>query len=204
MSRGATNFRRKNRKRDLKPYILLELKDAIYRLSFLTYTPVKDIAEQLIINSIQNKVILDSLSRHFKREIYLNNTWYGGHLIDGPISKRAEGECERITTRLREDDYEDVRKLAYALDCSTARAGSLLIEASMKDMHFINSLIKEFMAQQLSDREMKELRDLMKFLNQQDSEHHSWAVILSQIADEVSIPLSRLREAVTEFIKRKS
>jgi len=87
MSRGATNFRRKNRKRDLKPYILMQLKDAIYRLSFLTYTPVKDI----IINSIQNKVILESLSRHFKREIYLNNIWYDRHLIDGPISKRAEG-----------------------------------------------------------------------------------------------------------------
>ena len=118
---------RSDKKRDIKPTISLELKDSIYRLAFITRTPVKDVCELLVKNALfENEEIIKDLSRNFRRDIRINNTLYVGHLKNERIAKIEDGETERISFRLTNDDYEII--YAYKQNSvTTASPGELTL-----------------------------------------------------------------------------
>lgn len=191
---------RSDKKRDVKPTVKVELKDAIYRLSYITQTPVKDVAERMIEYAIRNQSILNNLAHSFRRVVRINDTLYLGHIDNKRIDRREDGVCERLTSRLTSHDYETVSALAYALDVNPTRVCAVLLEASMRDFTFVNTYVSCYLKTQLTSSQMKELRSIMQYVNEDAEEQMSFTTLLSMIVDEVSAPVSRIKDAVSEFI----
>jgi len=191
---------RSDKKRDVKPVISIELKDAIYRLAYITQTPIKDVAERMINHAITEREIIDNLSQSFRRDVRINNTLHHGHIQNRRISKREEGERERITLRLTQRTYEVVAVLAYALDVSASRVCALLLDESMHDFRFVNGYVNRYLSGKLSESQMRELRDILRYVNEYEDDQMTLASLLSSIVDEVSAPVTRMKDAVSEFI----
>lgn len=191
---------RSDKKREVKPVIKIELKDMIYRLSYITHTPAKDICEFMCIYAIKNKENIEYLSKHFKRDIRLGQTLYRGFIENTSIEKRLSGQSERVTVRFKQIDYELIAILGYALDCSASRSTAVLLERALYDMKAINAYIKQHLNEQLTPNQMKELRNILKNTNGYSDSNSSWATLLSVVADEVTTPINRIKDAVVEFI----
>ncbi|AIE58946.1 hypothetical protein [Bacillus methanolicus] len=71
---------RSDKKRDVKPTITIQLKECIYRISYITNTPVKDVAETICEAGLVSRKVMDYLSQHFRRPVRLKNTLYMGDL----------------------------------------------------------------------------------------------------------------------------
>lgn len=192
---------RSDRKRDIKPTIDISLHDAIYRLSYITRTPVKDVCEAICVYGINSSAIRGKLAVYFRRNIRINNTLYNGNLDRKQITKRtSNGVCERISLRLSKDDHEVVNALAYGLDCSTSRACALLLEQGMKDFDFVDNYVRKHLEDSLDDKRLQELKKVMRYVSGKDAEIDSWASLLSAIVDEVKKPVSSTKELVSEFL----
>ena len=175
---------RSDKKRDIKPTISLELKDSIYRLAFITRTPVKDVCELLVKNVLfENEDIIKDLSRNFRRDIRINNTLYVGHLKNERIAKIEDGETERISFRLTNEDYEIIYALSYALDCSVSRVASILFYESITDAVFIERYVESYL-DSLDKSRKKELKQLLKYIRKEIGESYSLADLLSYLVDE--------------------
>ncbi|MFJ7954310.1 hypothetical protein ACIQZG_22670 [Lysinibacillus sp. NPDC096418] len=199
---GVEDKKRKQRsdkKKDVKPYLTLETISSLNRLTYLTDVYLKDLAEEMILYSIKDSNTISQLSQYFKKEILVNNTIYRGRLDNPQVSKRENKDTDRISTRLKADDYEVIRALAYAMDVSRARVCALLINASMNNINFVNNYVKKHLSKSLTEHQMRELRNLLKSANS-DGEHFSWGSLLSQIVDEVKTPVGRIKDAVNTFL----
>lgn len=192
---------RSDKKRDVKPFINLELKDAIYRLSYITKTPVKDVCEQLCLNAVDNEVIINDISHYFRRKVYIDSTFYMGH-IDNPriYYKNQSIQTERISLRITNDLYEFIHSLSYALDCSLARATAILLEKGMQDIAFINRYINTYLTKTMDERSKKELQKILDYINGETEEGYSIASLLSYIVDEFKKPMQTTKEAINEFV----
>lgn len=193
---------RSDKKRDVKPTILVKIKDAVYRLSYITKTSVKDVGEQMIIHSINSRKIVDDLSKYFRRQIHMKDTIFRGNIEMPRIAKREEGEREQVTTRLKQRDYEIVSALAYALDVSPTRVCAILLDAAMHDFDFINSYVRKYLTTELTPGQLNELQKILLFVNNDDEveEKLSLADLLSRIVNEVSAPITKLKDTVNDFI----
>lgn len=191
---------RSDKKREVKPVIKLELKDAIYRLSYITYTPVKDVCERLCIYVINDHHTIEKLSGYFKREVRLGNTLYFGNLSNKTVSKRDKGETERVTVRFKQGVYDSIAVLSYALDCTPSRTVAILLTIAMKNISYVDRYIKEYLEGQLNETQMRELQGILKYVNHTSDKQHSWMSVLGAILDEVSAPVTRVKEAVNEFL----
>lgn len=191
---------RSDKKREVKPYITVDLKDMIYRLSYITSTPVKDICEFMCIYLIHDPKAINALSTHFKRDIRLNKTLYFGSLDNHSINKRLNTPTERVTVRFKQMDYEFISILSYALDCSASRVVAVLLEIALTDIKVVNIYIKQHLYEHVTSGQMKELRNILKHLNRESDENSSWATLLSIVADEVTTPITRIKDAIGEFL----
>lgn len=191
---------RSDAKKDIKPTLPIELKDAIYRLSYITNTPVMHVAEQLFLHSIGNVKINRSISKYFQREVRVNNTLYRGSLSNKAVTKQSrQGPSERIHFRVTTEAYEILAVFAYALSCSHSKASALLLEECVHDADFISNYVEKHLENNLSSSRMKELREFMRYVNNGE-DVHSWASLLSYITDEVKKPFNATKDLVNEFI----
>ena len=200
MKRVAQRKVRSDKKRDVKPTINLALKDAIYRLAYITQTPVKDVCEQIVRYTINDRDVIEELALKFVRDVRIANTLYIGHRAIITINKREFCENSRVTLRLNAVDYEVLTRLAYALDCRPTRVCAVLLDAGMRDFRFINNYVMRYLDGKISDKDTKELREIVRYMNGVTGEQHTLASILSAIVDEVSAPIGRVKDAVSEFI----
>lgn len=175
---------RSDKKRDVKPTISVQLKDSVYRLSFITKKPVKDVCEDLIHNSLfGNKEILQRLSRHFKRTIQLNNTIYRGDLENESVYDVTGAENERISFRVTNHVHEFLYNLSYVLDCSVSKVGGVLIYESITDGGFIESYLQGYL-NSLDQSRKQELKQLLKYMKSEIGDSYSLADLLSYLVEE--------------------
>lgn len=203
MSRGEGRKVRSDKKRDVQPTVSKELKDCIYRLSYITDKPVKDIAEQICISGFRRKSVISSLSQNFRREIRVDNTLYLGDVERPTVRKRTRpGHSERITIRFKSDMYERLSVLAYALDCSVARATGLLLDASVREVDFINSFVKGYLTEHVDEKRMEELKKVLRYINSNNpyAEEVSWFVFISYLMSEVKVHAEKVQDTVTNFV----
>lgn len=203
MEKKGERVQRSDKKRDVKPTIKLDLKDAIYRLSSITYTPVKDVCPSLCMLVINDRRSIGSLSQYFKRDLLFDTTLFRGHVTNKTIVKRLDGYGERVTMRFSHSEYSKIALLAFALDCTLSRATAILLEISMSEARFVNEYIKEFLRHELSESQMREFKEILRYINKHGESHHSWASLLAHVVDEVGTPVSRIKEAVSDFIDLK-
>lgn len=198
--KGSVRKVRSDKKREVRPVIKLELKDAIYRLSYITYTPVKDVCAELCSYVVYDKRIIEHLSQYFKRDIRLSNTLYFGNSSNKEISKRDKGINQRLSVRFTQHVYDSIAVLSYAMDCTPSRTVAILLNIAMKNAEYVNRYMKEYLEGNLSEQQMRELRGVLKYVNHTSDVQQSWMAILGTILDEVSAPMTRVKDAVSEFL----
>lgn len=196
---------RSDKKRDVKPTISEQLRETVYRISYITNIPVKDIAETICNHGITSRKVMDNLSANFRRTVRLRNTLYMGVLERPSLQrKRFTGRTERISIRFQQDDYENITTLAFALDVTPSRATALLLDASIRDSDFINYYIRDYLKTQLNDHRMTELKKVLKYINKNNpyEEEISWGLLLAYIYDEVREAGVTLSDSITSFINK--
>lgn len=201
MNREVGRKVRSDKKREVKPLIATEVKDAIYRISHITHTPVKDVCEFLVVYVANDRQSLDTLSRHFKRSINVNRTYYVGHIDAEPISKRLSGNREKVTTKFMRQDYEVICALAYAMDCTPTRATAILLTQAVRNVSAVNAYVREYLNDELTDSQMRDLRQVLSYVHRYNNDNYSWASVLSAIVGDVRPATRSLRELVSEFIR---
>lgn len=194
---------RSDKKVNIKPTILLDARTAIYRLSDITDTPVKDIGEYLCKEALTNKGIIDELAKHLKRDVAIDNTLYRGNPKNPSIIRRAEsGDCDRITIRVTVDMNNILENLAYCLSCAKARVTAALIEYAITDFSIVDDYVKGFLEEGIDKHKMKELKKLFNYVNDNESgNEYSWASMLSVIVDEVRPNTATLLNGPNEIIE---
>lgn len=194
---------RSDKKTDVKPTVLNALANTIERLSFITKTPIWSVIEKICINGIGQKKVVSYLSQNFRRTVRIENTLYLGDINRVSVKKRMPaGETVRLSTQFKADMIEKLAVLAYALNCSVARACALLLDASLRDGDYINEFVRGYLEENIDEERMKELKKVLKYINTDNpyEEEFSWASLLSYMIDEVKDSALKIQDTVTEFI----
>lgn len=199
MNRVEDGRRRKvrsDKKRDVKPTVSIELKDAIYRLSYIMEVPVKDVIERVCIDGLASRSIMEILAQSFRRDIRFENTVFMGDLSRPSLNvRKAVGATGRVSVRFASEDYENIRMLSYALDCTVSRACALLLETALSHSDFITPFCRDHIRNKLSPHRIEELRKVIRYLNDNSSSDDkiSWALILEYARDGLDAFLDRFK-----------
>lgn len=203
MNREEGRKTRSDKKRDIAPTVPEELRDTIYRLATITDQSMKFVAEQVCANGLTQNKVISYLSQNFRRDIRVNNTVYLGDSNIRPISKYySNGKTARVSIRFKEEVYEKICALSYALDCTVSRACALLLDASVRDSDFINEFVKRYLEANIDADRMRELKKILKYINADNpfNEEFSWAALLSYMMDEVKETAGKVSDTVSDFI----
>jgi hypothetical protein len=196
---------RSDKKRDVKPTISTELKNCIYRLSYITDTPVKDVVEVICEKGIQSRKVIEYLSQYFRREYKYMNTLYMGDLCRGSLQRKCQsGKNERITTRFNQATFEDIKTLSVALDVTPSKTTALLLDASIRNTNILNAFVKSYLHQNVDQGRMKELKMVLQYVNKNNpyNEDISWFTLLSMILEEVKDSTTNVKEAIHSWMDK--
>jgi len=196
---------RSDKKIDLKPSIDSTLKESIARISYITDTPIKDVAATLIHQGLLSRKILDQLSVHFRRPLRINNTIFTGDLERISLrTTRAKDPLVRVTTRISKHTYENLSSLAYSLDVEPGRAAALLLSTAIRDSELVNIYIRNYVKDHLDERRMAELKKVLRYINYNNpyEEKVSWFVFLSDIYNQLKTGKSSLAETADLFLHK--
>ncbi|WP_251523172.1 hypothetical protein [Robertmurraya korlensis] len=196
---------RSDKKRDVKPTISTELKNCIYRLSYITDTPVKDVVEVICEKGIQSRKVIEYLSQYFRREYKYLNTLYMGDLGRESLQRKYQsGKNERITTRFNQATFEEIKSLSNALDVTPTKATALLLDASVRNTNILNAFVKSYLHQNVDKGRMKELKEVLHYVNKNNpyNEDISWFTLLSMILEEVKDSTTNVKEAIHSWMDK--
>ncbi|WP_061810485.1 hypothetical protein [Rossellomorea vietnamensis] len=196
---------RSDKKRDVKPTISSNLKHCIYRLSYITSTPVKDVAETLCEKGLRSRKVMDYLSTYFRRDLKFANTIYIGDFERESLQRKVQtGKNERITIRFTQLSYEHISSLARALDVTPSKATALLLDASIRNTNLLNAFVKTYLHDHLDGNRMKELKEVLKYINKNNpyQEEISWFTLLSMIYEDVKESTSNVKDIVHHWMKK--
>ncbi|MCY9311710.1 hypothetical protein MOF23_22520 [Bacillus inaquosorum] len=197
---------RSDKKKDVKPTVSVNLKRCIERLSFITGIPIKDVVEIICEKGLRSKSVIDHLSEHFRRDFQYRNTLYLGDLEKESLQrKRQSGRTERITTRFTQLTYENICTLAYALDVTPTKATGILLDASVRNTNILNAFVKSYLHTQLDQNRMKELKQILKFINQNNpyQEEISWFALVSKIFDDIKASTHNVKIAINHWMDKQ-
>lgn len=196
---------RSDKKRDIKPTISVELKNCVYRLSYISNTPVKDVVEIICEKGLQSRKVLEHLSQHFRRNYQFMNTIYIGDLGRESLQRKSQSKKnERITTRFTQDTYEEIKHLSVALDVTPSKATALLLDASIRNTNLINSFVKNYLNGTLDKMRMKELKQVLSFIKKSNpySEEGSWFSLIDMIIEDVKDNTANVKDSIADWLDR--
>ena len=195
---------RVDKKRQVKPTLPIELKECLYRVSYITKTPVKELTERMCIKGLTSRPVLNYISERFRRTVRIDNTLYMGNFERPSLQTKSKaGETGKVTITFSGSTYENICVLAYALDVTPTRATALLLHATLYYSDFANSFVKSHIEGQLDESRMKELRKVLQFINDSHdfNERVSWTSFLSFLYDEFMTGTNSLSETIQEFLE---
>jgi hypothetical protein len=196
---------RSDKKRDIKPTISTTLRDCIYRLSYVTDKPVKDVAEIICDKGLQSRRVIEYLSNYFRRNlIFANTIFYGDPARESLQRKYQKGKNERITIRFTQSTYENINNLSNALDVTPSKATALLLDASIRNTNLLNAFVKSYLHEHLDNSRMKELKAVLKYINKNNpyNEEISWFALISMLFEEFKDNTSNIKEIVHSWIDK--
>lgn len=196
---------RSDKKRDVKPTVSSNLRDCIYRLSYITQTPVKDVVEILCEKGLKSRKVVEYLSQYFRRDFQFINTLFIGDFKRESLQyKYQSGKNVRITTRFNQTTYENISSLAYALDVTPSKATALLLDASTRNTNILNAFVKFYLHAHVDQSRIKELKQVLKYINKNNpyNEEISWFVLLSMIFDDIKDSTSNIKEKIHSWIDK--
>lgn len=156
---------RSDKKRDIKPTVPLHLHNCLSDLSYVVNQPIKDVAEFICLEGMQSHRVIEHISPRFKRDYQLNNTHYIGdrNLEHNRYIIRKEKVRKRVSIRFTKEFYEQIDTLSFSLDLTPSSATSVLLEASIKDINIIDSLLKPY-THRLDENKKRVLKDVIKYV----------------------------------------
>lgn len=196
---------RSDKKRDVKPTISSSLKSCIYRLHYITKTPVKEVVEILCEKGLKSRKVMEYLSQYFRRDFHFLNTIYIGDFERESLQgKYQSGKNERITTRFTQETYEAISTLANALDVTPSKATALLLDASIRNTNILNAFVKNYLHDHLDNNRMKELKQVLKYINKNNpyNEEISWFALLTMIFEDIKGSTSNVKEVVYNWMDK--
>ncbi|WP_455678127.1 hypothetical protein [Sharpea azabuensis] len=196
---------RSDKKRDIKPTISVNLKDCLYRLSFITNTPVKDVGEILCVKGLKSRIVMEYLSNYFRRDYKYKSTIYMGDLERESLQRKFQsGKNERITIRFKNETYENISYLSHALDVTPSRATAILLDASVRNTNILNAYVKLYLHEYIDDTRMKELKQVLKYINNNNpyQEELSWFSLLSIIYEEMKDSTHNVKNLIKNWIDK--
>lgn len=194
---------RSDKKREIQPTILKELRNCIHQISSITKRPIKEVGERMCIYGTKRNKIITHISLNFKRDIRIDSTLYLGDVNRPSVKKRtSSGQTAPISLRVASDTYEVISALSYALDCTISRACAILLEATIRDVDFINQFVESYLYEHINEERMHELKQLLKYVNTNNpySETISLSNFLTYLKDEISNTVEDVSESVSDFI----
>jgi hypothetical protein len=205
MIKEKTRKVRSDKKKDVKPTLPVDLKECIYRIAYITGTPVKDLSVVLCEKGFLDYDVMNYLSEGFRRTVRLKSTLYMGDLSRPSLRSRLlPGQTGKITIRFDQLSYENLCTLSYALDVTPSRATALLLTATIHHSNIVNNYVIELIKGQVDELRMKELRKVLNYLNANNSNEAevTWISFLSHLYDEVKNGETTISDSVHEFLKR--
>lgn len=184
-------------KREVKPFIDIDVKDTIYKLSFVTGYSVMSICEDLC-NHAFRRGLGHELSPYFKRGIQIDGAIYQGNKKAKKF-ETSSPKIERISMKISNNAYEYAYNLSYAMGCSVAKIVAYAVEKSMNDFAFLDRYIIQFLSKRI-DKERKDMMlKIVKAVNRNFvvDEEYSIVALLLYIADEYK----RLSDGVEGVLK---
>ncbi|PDY57570.1 hypothetical protein [Bacillus cereus] len=196
---------RKDKKVDIKPTISVDLKECIYRLSYITNKPVKDVALHICNYALHSKEIMEILSESFRRNLTIHNTLYMGDLNRTSLAKVRKKEDypkERISLRVSKTTYENICKLNYALDVTPTMATAILLETCLLYSDYVNENARSYLEQNLDLKRIKELEKVIKYVNEHNpyEEEVSWGALLSFLMDEIKTGTTNVAQLINDWL----
>ncbi|WP_100618269.1 hypothetical protein [Bacillus cereus] len=196
---------RSDKKKDIKPTININTREVICRLSYITTAPIKDVGEFVCELGLTSKDVIDALANHFRRDVVVDSTCYVGNLERASLQReKINGQSYRITIRFRQETYEKITALAYALDVTPSKATALLLNISLKNSYIINEYIKNQLQADLDNNRLKELKKIIKFINENNpcDEEFSWAELMVYLFDEVKDSTKCMKQTIIDWINK--
>lgn len=198
---------RSDKKKDVKPTVPVELHDCISRISYITNTPMKDVAEFICVQGMFSREVLDVLSPNFRRNFSLGNILYVGdlHRIQ-ERSVKKEGSKKRLTIRFRQEDYDQLAELAHALDVTVSSAVSILLEISIKNHHIVDAYFTSYIQKPLDPSRKEQLKAVKKFIQKENPfrENISFLDALHYIGEGVVQRTRHLKQTLEDWIENTS
>lgn len=192
---------RSDKKRDVKPLIKVEVKEAILRISNITYMPIKDVCEFLTVYAANDRDTLERLSKFIRYSIRIGNTVYIENSEAIPITKRFYDAREKVTIKFKGDDYQRISSLAYAMDCTPTRATAILLTQGVRNVGAVNAFVRKYLSKELTASQLEDLRQILSYTHRYDDDNHTWLSVLSAIVGDIRPAMRNLREIVDEFIR---
>lgn len=198
---------RSDKKKDVKPTVSVELHDCISRISYITNTPMKDVAEFICVQGLFSREVLDVLSPNFRRNFSFGNILYIGDLHrTQDRSVKKDGAKKRLTIRFRQEDYDRLAELAHALDVTVSSAVSILLETAIKNRHIIDAYFTSYIHQSLDPSRKEQFKAVEKFIQKENpfQEDISFLDALHYIREGVVQRTRHLKQTLEDWVENRS
>lgn len=181
---------RSDKKHEIKPTVSLKLYDCIARLSFITRTPMKDVAEYFCQAGLNSMETLEVLGPYFKRTYKFKNTLFFGHKdIDTNRNTKIQGPKKRLSLRFKREMDERIENLAYALGTTPSSTVSLLLHTAVQNTNLLNEYITQYVDKNLDPSRRKELEQVYLFIKNKNpyfsKEELTFARFINLIFEEI-------------------
>ncbi|MEN2465620.1 hypothetical protein [Ornithinibacillus sp. JPR2-1] len=163
MSRvGEIRKIRSDKKHDVKPFVPFELYDCILRLSYITRMPIKDVCELLVVKGARSLFVLDHVSMYFIRDYSPEEGLiYIAQAKNYSRRLKITDPKERLSLRLKQNDYKRIDTLSYVTGLTIASITSLILTHAFRDVTLLENIITDSKSM-LDNNRSKERRYILK------------------------------------------
>ncbi|RKO61662.1 hypothetical protein [Caldibacillus debilis] len=194
---------RSDKKRDVKPTVPLPLYECISRISYITVTPMKDVAEYLCVRGLEEREVIEVLSKRFRRKYRFKNTLFIGKPERVAERSLKIGETKRrISIRFPQSIHDQIAELAYSLDVTVSTATALLLDAAAKHAAILDDYISRHVVDTLEPFRKKQLKEVIRYLKKDNpyGEEITLARLISYIIEEVMDHTVNAKRAVESWL----
>lgn len=196
---------RTDKKIEIKPTLDLNLYNALSRISYITNTPMKTVAETICKNGLYSTKVIEKLSVQFKRDYQHKQTLFlGNKELFVERTKKNKVPTRRITMRFISHDYEKISNLAYSLDTTISTATRITISSSVTCTDIVNEYLAKYIESNLDPARKEQLKLVLQYIEKENpyGEEITLAQLLSYIVDEVKDQTVNLKRTVTDWLDR--
>lgn len=139
--KGIERKVRSDKKVDVKPTMSSKLKNEIYSFAHYCEEPVKDVGERLCVEGAVSRIIIEEIHHWFRRDYFLPPAIHKGYLDRPRLKLLFKGETGKVTIKFKQDDFEKICNLSYALDLPPTTTCAILLKRTIHNQDFMVSYV---------------------------------------------------------------